>query len=337
VRVLRRCLGGWWPLGLLLASSSALAAPSARLVYVREPGAEVCADEAGLRRAVAARLGYDPFFPWAKVTVVTSVRKDAGAYRAEVTLVDEAGVSRGKREVTSQGDDCAPLVGALALTISLALDPLSLASGPAAVEARPGVPEPPREPAPPPPPVVVARSTVEPPVAVAPGPPPAPSWRGFAGIAAFGSYGITPSVAIGGAFHGQVQRGPWSLGLEARADAPSSVPVPSGGRVQAWLAQGTLLGCGQVAFVVGCGLVSGGPLVASGVGLAVSHTRVLPYAAVGPRLGVAWPVGTRVLLEGFAQVAFALPPRALQVDGVTASTQPVAGGTLGAAVSARIF
>ena len=132
--VLRRSLRGSWPLGLLLASSPALAAPSARLAYVREAGAESCPDEEGLRRAVAARLGYDPFFVWARVTVVAHVRKDAGAYHAEVTLVDEGGVSRGKRAVTSPGDDCAPLVGALALTISLALDPLSLAPAQPATE-----------------------------------------------------------------------------------------------------------------------------------------------------------------------------------------------------------
>src|SRR5204863_2165770 len=109
-----------------LLATPARGAPSARLTYVRAVGAEQCVDEEGLRRAVAARLGYDPFFPWARVTVVAHVRKDVGAYRAEVTLVDEAGVSRGKREITSPGDDCAPLGAALALTISIALDPLSL-------------------------------------------------------------------------------------------------------------------------------------------------------------------------------------------------------------------
>src|SRR6185369_6255773 len=110
-------------------------------------GAERCVDEEGLRRAVAARLGYDPFFPWAKVSVVAHVRKDPGAYRAEVTLVDEGGVSRGTRALSSEGDDCAPLVGALALSISLALDPLSLTrSAPPPEEPKRAPPPPPDEP-----------------------------------------------------------------------------------------------------------------------------------------------------------------------------------------------
>jgi hypothetical protein len=337
VQLLRRCLSWSWPLSLLLASVPALAAPSARLVYVREPGAEVCANEAALRSAVAARLGYDPFFPWAKVMVVIGVRKDAGAYRAEVTLVDEAGVSRGKREVASQGDDCAPLVGALALTISLALDPLSLVPKPAAIEAPPAVITPPSEPPPPPAPPAAVVAPVAVPVAAEPATPPEPSWRGWAGIAALGSYGTTPSVTVGGALRGRVERGRWSLGVEARADAPTSAAVPTGGKVQAWLAQATLLGCARVAFVIGCGLISGGPLVATGDSLVVSRTGVLPYAGVGPRLGVEWPLGTRFLLEGFAQLALTLTPQGFLVDALTVYRQPGAAATLGAAVSARIF
>lgn len=350
----RRSLRARWAVGsvpslflaVALAPSAARAAPSARLAYVRDAGAESCPDEEGLRRAVAARLGYDPFFVWAKVTVVAHVRKDAGAYHAEVTLVDEGGVSRGQRAVTSQGDDCAPLVGALALTISLALDPLSLAPGPTASEAPPVAPPVPSAPPPSAPPASPT-SPASPASPALPSPPEpalppspdtvAPTWKGWAGIAVLGSYGTTPGVAFGGALRGKVERGTLSLALEARADAPTAASAPSGGSVRAWLAQATLLGCGRVAIVVGCGLVSGGPLVASGLGLAVPRTAIVAYGAAGPRLGVEWPLGTRFRLEGFAQVAFALTRRALQVDGRDAYREPVAAFSLGAGVSARIF
>ena len=92
-----------------------------------------------------------------------------------------------------------------------------------------------------------------------------------------------------------------------------------------------------MAFVVGCGLVSGGPLVGSGVDLVVSRTQVGVYGGAGPRLGVEQPLGTRFLLEGFAQLTLTLPPHALQVDGLTVYRQPGAAATLGVAVSARIF
>ncbi len=336
--VVRRSLCCSWPLGLLLVSSAALAAPSARLVYVREAEAESCMDEDGLHQAVAARLGYDPFFTWAKVTVVAHVRKEVGAFRADVTLVDEAGVSRGKREITSPGDSCGPLGAALALTISIALDPLSLAPKPPASAPPPVAIAPPDEPPPAPrePPTPPSPSPI--PLQIKPrridSPP--PEWQGFIGIAALGSYGATPGIAFGGALRGSLARGHFSLGLEARADAPTTSAATTGGAVKAWLAQSTLLGCGRVAIVVGCGFLSAGPLVATGI-VTLPHTAVLPYVAVGPRIGVEWPLSTRFQVEGFTQVGFALARRALQVDGRDAFRQPVAAFSVGAAVSVRIF
>lgn len=336
---MRRSLCCSWPLGLLLVSSAALAAPSARLVYVREAEAESCLDEEGLHQAVAARLGYDPFFTWAKVTVVAHVRKEVGAYRADVTLVDEAGVSRGKREITSPGDNCGPLGAALALTISIALDPRSLAPRPPASEPPPVAMEPPAEPPPAPEPPLPAPVPAPIPLQIKPHPidSPAPEWRGFLGIAALGSYGATRGIAFGGALRGAIVRGHFSLGLEARVDAPTtSKPTTTGGAVKAWLAQSTLLGCGRVAIVVGCGFVSAGPLVATGI-VARPHTAVLPFVALGPRLGVEWPLGARFRVEGFTQAGFALARRALQIDGSDAYRQPVAAFSVGAAVSLRIF
>ena len=87
---------------------------------------------------------------------------------------------------------------------------------------------------------------------------------------------------------------------------------------------------------MGCGFISGGPLVASGV-VVQPHTAVLPYGAVGPRIGVEWPLGARFQLEGFTQAGFALARRALQIDGKDVYRQPVAAFSVGAAVSVRIF
>jgi hypothetical protein len=65
-----------------LTASSARAAPTSRLTYVRGPGAEKCPDEAELRRAVAERLGYDPFFPAANRTIVAEITRTQGGYAA---------------------------------------------------------------------------------------------------------------------------------------------------------------------------------------------------------------------------------------------------------------
>ena len=45
--------------------------------------------------------------------------------------------------------------------------------------------------------------------------------------------------------------------------------------MKAWLAQSTLLGCGRVAIVVGCGFGSAGPLVATGI-VTLPHTGRSP-------------------------------------------------------------
>ncbi len=331
---------GWLVLAIALAASPAMGAPSARLTYVREPGADACPDEEGLRRAVAARLGYDPFFVWAKVTVVALVRREPGAYRADVTLVDERGVSRGMRAIRSEGDDCAPLIGSLALTISLALDPLSLAGRPPAVEASTAPPPAPPAAAPP------APVPAQPPPRVEPAAPPAnapvaaarpPRWRGWVGLGVLGAYGATPGFAFGGLVRGKIETGRLSLGLEASIDAPTSATAATGGRVKAWLAQATLLGCGRVSIFVGCGFVTAGPLVTSGVDLAAPRAATVPYGAFGPRIGVEWPLGARFRLEGFAQVALTLEPRALQIDGMDAFRQSVATPSVGAGASALIF
>jgi hypothetical protein len=62
-------------LATVFASHHAWAAPAARLVYSRSVDAGSCPDEDSLRRAVATRIGYDAFFPWAKRTVLATVSR----------------------------------------------------------------------------------------------------------------------------------------------------------------------------------------------------------------------------------------------------------------------
>ena len=131
------------PLGLLAILSSAqaaLATPSARLVYTRSEDAASCPDEAALRKAVETRFGYDPFFAWARQTVVAQISREGARYVARVQLVDEQGLARGTRELRSDEDDCAEVFDAAALAISIALD----------ASATPTAPDPPT-PNPPPP------------------------------------------------------------------------------------------------------------------------------------------------------------------------------------------
>ena len=110
---------------VLLASQRAAAFPSSRLVYVRGPGAEDCPDQVAVREAVKKRLGYDPFFPSSDKTIIARVLREADQLRGEVELVDEHGTQVGRREFSAPVDQCDQLVRAMALSISIAIDPKS--------------------------------------------------------------------------------------------------------------------------------------------------------------------------------------------------------------------
>ena len=81
-------------------------AVSARLVYVKDAASASCPDEAGLRRGVTQRVGYDPFFAWAKTTVLVEITHESREFRAQVQLVDDSNHSLGVRELRSGANGC---------------------------------------------------------------------------------------------------------------------------------------------------------------------------------------------------------------------------------------
>jgi hypothetical protein len=111
-------------LSLLLIPARAAASPSARLVYIRGPGTETCPDEAAIRAAVAARLGYDPFFRSAPSTMTVELSMAGDTYRARIQLVDENGTVRGVRELAQAGPRGSPIIYTVCFTITIAIYPL---------------------------------------------------------------------------------------------------------------------------------------------------------------------------------------------------------------------
>src|SRR5262245_23079712 len=82
-----------------LAPLPARAAASARLVYLRGPGAEQCPAEDAVRAAVRARLGYDPFFTWARDTLFLEITGSGHAFRTVIKLVADDNRQRGARDI----------------------------------------------------------------------------------------------------------------------------------------------------------------------------------------------------------------------------------------------
>jgi hypothetical protein len=102
---------------VLALAYDAGASASSRLVYARADSAARCPDEQGLRAAVASRLGYDPFFPWAQQTISIDVTESSGKLLARLKLVDRDGIARGERELTAPMEDCAELIASLSIAI----------------------------------------------------------------------------------------------------------------------------------------------------------------------------------------------------------------------------
>ncbi|HEY2513979.1 MAG TPA: hypothetical protein VGI39_24095 [Polyangiaceae bacterium] len=264
-----------------------------------------------LRKAVAARVGYDPFFPWAKQTIVAQVWREHARYAARVQLLGEDGLAAGMRELSSQHTDCTELFDAMALAISISLDAAAVIEEPeASAPPSPPAPEeasplpPPPHPAPPPPP--------------APEPPPPPRPQPLpisflAGIDTLVSEGTAPALTPAGALFAGMRLGHFSSAVELRIDAPLSSPV-GGGSVSSWLYAGSLVPCAHVDVLSFCAVGSLGSLQASG-DLAQSRSASALWVAVGGRAGLELQMSRVLFLRAHADLLYDLTPPTFLVDG----------------------
>lgn len=275
-----------WVLGglaaaTMLCAEMAEAAPSARLVYVREPEAASCPDEHAVRAAVAARLGYDPFLAYARSTMFAEVRKRGSDYTVAIKLIDENNIVRGARELVHEGEPCSELVNLMALSMSIAIDPLSLA-GPRTPDAPPPEPPPdeaPEPPAPAPPaPPVLARPPVEAPSR------PSRTWHFDLGLGPALSIGAAPAPAVGARLGTYAHMNRFSAFLEAQGDLPASGELGRG-RVRTSILQGALGACYGLPWLFGCALGTFGALSASSEGISAPRTETAPHASLGLRVG----------------------------------------------------
>ncbi len=265
-------------------SGAASASPTSRLVYVRGEGAESCPDEPEMRRAVATRLGYDPFRPLATTTLTAEVKRDKGVFRGRVRLVDDAGVERGARDLESRADDCRDLTTAMALSLSIAIDPLSMMRAPRP-EPDPAPPDPvaaPQPPVPEPTPEAapVARDA---PVAPVAGPPPDPP-RLVLGAGGHVAIGIAPAAAIGLRVSSELLTRRWSIGVEGRFDLPTSASTSEGGRSQTSLAGGALVPCLRVPLVWACGVLLLSRAEAQALEVSLPRAEAFFFLGAGLRL-----------------------------------------------------
>ena len=126
-----------------------------RLTWARGAGAERCVGLLGLQEDVKARLGYDPFAMPREIAVEGVIVRGAKGFRAELVIRDAGDRSLGTRQLASAEADCRSLGEAVAVAITVAIDPEATGvSTPLVEEGRitdappPALPTPSRPPAP---------------------------------------------------------------------------------------------------------------------------------------------------------------------------------------------
>lgn len=346
----RRARGHAVLVGLVIATAAVDAepgpeSPSVRLVYSRTAEASSCPAEPALRAAVAARFGYDPFFPWAKATVVVQMSRLRALYVARVQLLDDNGIALGSRELSSAQHDCSEIFDATALAISIAVDAASKQIAPAPPEEP--VPPPPAPPSPPAPPVPAPPAAT--PAAATPAAslssestpvPPADTQalHPEVGVDVLESLGVGPSASPGVSLFARGRMRWWSLSLEVRADWPGSVTRPvefGGGRVQSWVAGAGLASCLHVGLMAVCAVGMAGSLQASGHDIDPQFSRATWFAMAGGRLGLEWPVSRTLALRVRVDGVVNLDRVSLVLGNDDVWKAPPVAGTLGGGFMAR--
>jgi hypothetical protein len=334
--------------GLVLVCAPALAFPSSELAYTRHTGAEHCPDEAAVRASVAARLGYDPFVAEAPRSIVASIALDRGRLAAIVRLIDASGASHGRRELFAPVDRCGELVRAMALSISIAIDPEraeaslvddapeSAAPPESAAESGPEEPEDDvddrerpitRTPAPAPDPRRDPGSTA------------AGSRRTrlalFSGAGAHAAVGTAPS-ATGGAFvFAGLQINAISIALEGRADASGSSRLDEDASVSSTLFAATLLPCFHAEELFACASGTAGVIRASADGVSVPESDDGLFAAAGARGGVEMPLTSDLRLRFHLDFWLTLTRVEATLDQQVVWRAPAFSGATGLGLMAR--
>jgi hypothetical protein len=287
---------------------SAAAAPRWRLVYFRDAAAVGCPDEDELRRAVAARLGRDPFDTHASGSVVATITKTGSVLAGTVEVTNEAGVSRGRRELSASAATCEEMASAIAISISIAVDPEhALAGEPSEMAeetAKPAAPTP-----------------VEPTVEPTPARDVAPRRAGSLAraralsIAATSVWGVAPTLAWGGSVRFQKRFGWLALGGGALAVTSPSGPVGEVANLATTLAAGELEACAVQGIVEACAVGLWGATWARASDVARPRTDAGMFLAAGGRLGLFVPLSPSVGFFADASVLGVTSPVRATIDG----------------------
>jgi hypothetical protein len=318
-------------LTIVMISAPAYAEPAARLVYLRGKDTETCPAETDVRVAVQTRLGYDPFSSYAASTMFVEVSREGPGFAANLKLVDGDNAVKGERTLHARGQ-CAELMDAMALTISIAIDPMSVTRNGPPPDAPPREKEVEM-----PPPSAITPETAAPETGERSNPTPerAPLPELSAAIGPLASLGAAPSLAAGATIGVDARLGHFVAGLEGRGDLPASTEAGGLGRVKSSLLAGSLFAGAREGPVFVCAVGSVGRYAVSSSDVAATNDRSALLLDVGLRVGAALRLTDRVEARIRAEMLANLQRHTLTISGQTAYEYPIASGDLGAALAVR--
>jgi hypothetical protein len=318
--------------------ASAQTRASASLEYTVSADASGCPDRAAFIDAVAARLGYVPFYERAERRVHVAIAKGERGYRGTLTL-------EGGRTLESRS--CAELADALAVAAAIGLDPDAIERPTVAVrpEQTPSAPLDASEP---------TESAVAPHAAEAPSPPNGVSARDESAsvapasaravnvgaiVGAFATGGDLPAPSFGGSLGFELSSRRFRAVAEGSYAFPATVRIGEGGRGAASVAHAQALvgGCALHARFFGCATAAGGALLARGEGLDRPRDATSPTIAVGVRLGYEHPLSARLALRLQGDVLAPLVKSTVVVDGNPLWTSDGVSGRLSLALRVALY
>lgn len=315
-----------WLAGVIVVSfafsAHASSASSAKLRYVRAAGAEACPTADEMRAKVEAHLGAAPWSESATRLLDVQIEARERALVATIRLLDD-GVPVGERTLSSQDAGCAPLADAVALALSIALDPSYLIRS---LEEQDGVGGSGDDDAPSPVAAVGARTPIAPSSVGAPtrrelaspslGPREATLQLQLeAGVAGFGTLGAAPSATGGLRLSTGARVGLLSLAIEGSGELSNRTAVP-GGELSAARLTAALVPCLRLDPVGACVPLVGGGLYAEAHELIGAQRHWLPSASAGVRTFARVPLSSWLELRLSVEVLATLVRVTLQ-DTVT--------------------
>jgi len=118
----------------------------ARLTWVRGVGAEGCVGPNGLEEDVKARLGRDPFALPPQLAIEGAIVRVPGGFRVDLVVRDPEGGLVGTRQLSSRERDCRSLGEAVAVAITVTIEPDTTGARGAAPDRPPAAPAAPAAP-----------------------------------------------------------------------------------------------------------------------------------------------------------------------------------------------